>query len=146
MDAPGSGTEFAPRKLDQEEARAALRVLRRRVEFLLRGLRPSGGVAEVRADGDAEGQNAGTADPRSHDNGRLARRSLEPQVSEEQGEVFVGQLLARVDAMFASDTGWWLGVPNPFLDNLSPLDCLATAEGRRQLDNCLTRFEAGFCI
>ncbi|EYD74827.1 hypothetical protein Rumeso_03594 [Rubellimicrobium mesophilum DSM 19309] len=58
----------------------------------------------------------------------------------------MGPLLARVYAKFGPDTGWWLGVPNQFLDNLSPLACLATPEGRRRLDEVLTRLELGVYI
>ena len=58
----------------------------------------------------------------------------------------VGSLLARAYAMFRTNTGSWLSRPNLFLDALSPLDCLATPEGRRRLDEYLTHLESGFPI
>ena len=58
----------------------------------------------------------------------------------------VGSLLARAYALFRNDTGLWLNRPNRFLEDLSPLDCLPTPEGRRLLDKYLTGLDLGFPI
>lgn len=55
----------------------------------------------------------------------------------------VGRLLAQVYTVFGADMGWWLRIPNMFLNNFSPLDCLGTPEGRRALDDYLTHLAAG---
>ena len=77
---------------------------------------------------------------------QAASAAERPEIVADSISKNVGPLLARAYAMFRTDTGSWLSRPNLFLDDLSPLDCLATPEGRRRLDEYLTRLELGFPI
>ena len=101
-------------------------------------------AASRRARMESQGRITGRTDQSLPEQGTPAGERDE--VARKSTSENVGKLLARTYSMFKTDTGWWLSRPNLFLDDLSPLDCLATPEGRRRLDEYLTRLELGFPV